>query len=190
MNPSTHKATKDILRCGVEWKGKEMSHTDYSSSKKILSLSRIDYIEINKSFENKKQSLVNSNFATRESYSKNSVLSLLFDIFAWRRYELKKNQYEIQKDLKQRWAFSLDNHSFICTLAIKVWNTGLNYSLEQAVLNRSMADLTKRYWDIMYTRKYLINSLDEFVQDQWTALKMSALDDHMRIFRDNYNHQY
>jgi hypothetical protein len=83
------------------------------------------------------------------------------------------------------WVGVFRSYALTYDLAIKVWNAGLKYAMDEALDTNSIEQLIKKYWELQFARRYLAESIDKAVRGEMQADDLEKLATYMMYFKEN-----
>lgn len=95
---------------------------------------------------------------------------------------------EIEPKLMQ-WVKDMRSYFDDYELAVRIWNYGLTFSVEEAIATKTTDQLAQKYWELLYAKKYLSEVLAKAQADQMSEADWERLKEYMVFFREHCRKQ-
>lgn len=82
-------------------------------------------------------------------------------------------------------------HTYLlmCDMAIKVWNAGLEYSIDEALNLKNTQQLVQKYWELQYARRYLSECMNKAVHKKMKIEDWQKMKSYMNYFNEHFARQ-
>ncbi len=98
------------------------------------------------------------------------------------------SQFKIESKIFP-WVDTLRAYALEYDQAIKVWNVGLKYSIEEALDTNNAHQLIQKYWELQFARRYLSECIEKALKHEMKDGDWQKLGDYMKFFKENCTRQ-
>lgn len=100
----------------------------------------------------------------------------------------RASQFRIEPSIFP-WIDTLRTYVFIYDMAAKVWNAGLEYSVDEALATQTSQQLIQKYWELQYARRYLSGCIDRALKCEMKDEEWQKLEVYMKFFKEHCTQQ-